>query len=226
MKRDSDMFETKGLSPAQEDSWWRVFDPVSRLLFDIRKETKIWMKRDLCIWDQHMWKETQTCMKLTCMKLKDCRPPKEILGGGFSTPYPIFCLIYENRLKYTCKEAWMCTNLKNFRHGRCRFSADLLFLWLCGNLFDYRALHVWQCIAACCNALQCVALCCSDKGDTRWRRLIGCLKLQVIDRKRATNYRALLQKMTYKDKASYGSLPPCICLITAPWYFAERCSVV
>jgi hypothetical protein len=51
---------------------------------------------------------------------------------------------------------------------------------------------------------------------TGWRRPIGCLKLQVIFRKRATNYRALLRKMTYtdkrrmtcKDKASYTSLPP------------------
>jgi len=46
--------------------------------------------------------------------------------------------------------------------------------------------------------------------DTGWRRLIGCLNLQVIFRKRATNYRALWRKMTYKDKASYGSSPPCI----------------
>jgi len=38
---------------------------------------------------------------------------------------------------------------------------------------------------------------------------IGCLKLQVSFRKRATNYRALLQKMTSKDKVSYGSWPPC-----------------
>ena len=38
---------------------------------------------------------------------------------------------------------------------------------------------------------------------------IGCLKLQVIFRKRACNYRALLRKMTYEDKASYGSSPPC-----------------
>jgi len=37
---------------------------------------------------------------------------------------------------------------------------------------------------------------------TGWPRLIGCLKLQVIFRKRATKYRALLLKMTYKDKAS------------------------
>jgi len=45
---------------------------------------------------------------------------------------------------------------------------------------------------------------------TGWRRPIGCLKLQFIFRKRATNYRALLRKMTYKDKASYGSSPICI----------------
>ena len=46
-------------------------------------------------------------------------------------------------------------------------------------------------------------------SNTGWRRLIGCLKLQVIFRKRATNYRALLRQMTYEDKASYDSTPPC-----------------
>jgi len=44
---------------------------------------------------------------------------------------------------------------------------------------------------------------------TGWRRPIGCLKLQVIFRKRATNYRTFLRKMTHKDKASYGSSAPC-----------------
>jgi hypothetical protein len=48
----------------------------------------------------------------------------------------------------------------------------------------------------------------SDK-PTGWQRPIGCLKLQIIFRKRATNYRALLRKMTYEDKTSYGSSPPC-----------------
>ena len=43
---------------------------------------------------------------------------------------------------------------------------------------------------------------------TGWRGPIECLKLQVIFRKRATNYRALLRNMTYKDKASYHSTPP------------------
>jgi len=46
--------------------------------------------------------------------------------------------------------------------------------------------------------------------STGWRRCIGCLKLQVSFRTRATNYRALLWKMTSKDKASCGSSPPCM----------------
>ena len=41
------------------------------------------------------------------------------------------------------------------------------------------------------------------------RRLIVCFRLQVIFHKRATNNRALLQKMTTKDKAPYESSPPC-----------------
>ena len=45
---------------------------------------------------------------------------------------------------------------------------------------------------------------------TGWRRLIRRHKLQVIFRKRATTYTALLQEMTYKNKASYDSTPPCI----------------
>jgi len=56
-------------------------------------------------------------------------------------------------------------------------------------------------------------------SDTRRRRPMGCLKLQVIFRKRATNYRALLRKMTYGNKASYGSSPPC----TAHLFWKEFC---
>jgi len=42
----------------------------------------------------------------------------------------------------------------------------------------------------------------------------GCLKLQVIFRKRANNYRALLREMTSEDKASYGSFAPCKHILT------------
>ena len=46
--------------------------------------------------------------------------------------------------------------------------------------------------------------------STGCRRLIGLFKLQTVFRKRATKHRSLLRKMTYKDKAFYGSSPPCI----------------
>jgi len=46
------------------------------------------------------------------------------------------------------------------------------------------------------------------QSSTGWRRLIGSPKLQIIFHKRATKYRSLLRKMTYKDKGSYESSPP------------------
>jgi len=56
-----------------------------------------------------------------------------------------------------------------------------------------------------------------------WRRPIGCLTLQVISHKRAINYTALLRKMTYKDKASYGSPPPYIWHIWCEIFFFVKC---
>jgi len=48
-----------------------------------------------------------------------------------------------------------------------------------------------------------------DTLCTGWRRLIGSPKLQISFHKRATKYRSLLREMTYKDKGSYESSPPC-----------------
>ena len=54
---------------------------------------------------------------------------------------------------------------------------------------------------------------------TGWRRrLIGSPKLQIIFHKRATKYRALLLKMTCKDKGSYESSPPCIMIHLYVWH--------
>ena len=55
----------------------------------------------------------------------------------------------------------------------------------------------------------------ADALETGWRRPTGCLKLQVIFCKRATNYRALLRKMISKDRAYYGSSTPCMTDTTA-----------
>jgi len=51
---------------------------------------------------------------------------------------------------------------------------------------------------------------CWHDFPTGWRRLIGSPKSQIIFHKRATKYRSLLRKMTYKDKGSYESSSPCI----------------
>ena len=58
---------------------------------------------------------------------------------------------------------------------------------------------------------------------TGWRRLIGSPKLQIIFHKRATKYRSLLWKTTYKDKGSYESSPPCsVWCILCMWYSVVR----
>jgi len=56
-------------------------------------------------------------------------------------------------------------------------------------------------------------------SSTGWRRLIGSPKLQIISHKRATKYSSLLRRMTYKDKGSYESSPPCI----SHMYFKNVC---
>jgi len=69
---------------------------------------------------------------------------------------------------------------------------------------------------------------------TEWRRPIGSLKSQVIFRKRATNYRALLRKMTYKDNASYDSTPlfitwdvlQCVAIYCSVWRCGLEISVL
>jgi len=55
----------------------------------------------------------------------------------------------------------------------------------------------------------------------KWRPT-GCLKLQVIFRKRTTNYRDLLRKMTCKDKVSCGSSPPCIIIAWYLWRYVTK----
>ena len=62
--------------------------------------------------------------------------------------------------------------------------------------------------------------------DIGWQRTKGCLKTQVIFRKRATNYKALLRKMTHRNKASYESSPLCIMEMTIeiPFQKALQCT--
>ena len=89
-------------------------------------------------------------------------------------------------------------------HFGCWTKKHFVFLML---LKKAARLH-WLCF---CNVVH------NTFGTTGWRRPIGCLKLQVIFGERATKYRALLRKMIYEDKISYGSTPPCsICALRHP----------
>jgi len=70
-------------------------------------------------------------------------------------------------------------------------------------------------ISVCTSVIACMSVdvracmfVCNTYVNTGWRRPTGCLKLQGIFRKTATNCRALLRKMTYEHKASYDPTPP------------------
>ena len=56
------------------------------------------------------------------------------------------------------------------------------------------------------------SICINTRGTKTmvWPRLMGSPKLQIIFHKRATKYRSLLQKMTYKEKGSYETWPLCM----------------
>ena len=71
--------------------------------------------------------------------------------------------------------------------------------------------------------------CCTAPHTTGWRRLIGSPKLQIIFHNRATKYRALLLKMTYKDKGSYESSPPCTTFTAIPQWMLQcvvQCNII
>ena len=93
----------------------------------------------------------------------------------------------------------------------CIYFILTAYVWQFVSIFVV-CMYVFYCTHAECNVRMCTTKtptnCCKNK---EWRRRIGGLMLWVSFRKRATNYRALLQKMTFEDKASYGSWPPCSC---------------
>jgi len=68
------------------------------------------------------------------------------------------------------------------------YDGTIVCMHVCMFVFLYVCVYVWI----------------DDGRHARVAKTIGCLKLQVIFHKRATNYRALLREMTYKDKACYA----------------------
>jgi len=81
-----------------------------------------------------------------------------------------------------CKYTWICIRMQIFQ-----------YTFTCMHIYVHA--YTYSSIFTC--------------TDTGWRRLIGSRKMQIIFHKRATKYRSLLQKMTYKNRGSYESSPPC-----------------
>jgi len=98
------------------------------------------------------------------------------------------------------------------------------------HIYIYIYIYIYTCIHVCIhtyiyidtNMCQCIYI----YTSTGWRRLIGSPKLQIIFHKRATKYRAILQKMTYKDKGSYESSPPCTYRCMHSYIYVYMCSHV
>jgi len=100
------------------------------------------------------------------------------------------------------------THLYSSTSGRRRYVRPAC---LCVRTYVHTYVYVYACMHvseyACIQNISCALLCLPCTG---WRRLIGSHKWQIIFHKRATKYRSLLREMTYKNKGSYESSPPCI----------------
>ena len=94
-----------------------------------------------------------------------------------------------------------------------------VYRWPAGN-FSEILKNFWEILRNCASEYSHFWWSVPASASTGWRRLIGSPKLQIIFQKRATKYKLLLRKLTYKDKGSYESSPPCIHQTNLEW---QRC---
>jgi len=131
-----------------------------------------------------------------------CKWPSHLYSDTYYTKahvQQLRTLSFVRTLSHTHTTALRCTRRHTHIHAYT-YSRIHIFTHTNIHAYTYSRIHIFT------RTL-------SEIPDTGWRRLIGCLKLQVLFGKRATNCRALL-RMTCKDKASCRSSPRC----TSWWY--------
>jgi len=106
-------------------------------------------------------------------------------------------VIYSLYLQYACMSSTRVICIYAMHISQYTYHIYTYCVYMCTA-----DMHTAVCILHICSMHVCNA-------HTGWRRLIGSPKLQIIFHKRATKYRSLLRKMSYKDKGSYESWPPC-----------------
>jgi len=122
---------------------------------------------------------------------------------------------------YTCVYVWcVCVTFGLYHRSPCVCCVCYRVIYMCVCMYIYIYICLCICVSVSvsvshlsCHWSSCVNYVCYRVIymyiDTGWRRLIGSPKSQIIFHKRATKYRSLLRKTTYKDKGSYESSPPC-----------------
>jgi len=129
-------------------------------------------------------------------------------------------------LKYKCKETWYKFKFAN-AHWNLHFSPMVCACFYKHTSWLFVCMHTYVC-AQMRGFLFCTSMRVSYMyvyHTTGWQRLMGSPKLQIIFQKRAIKYRSLLRKMTYKDKGSYESSPPCtVCCVCSMCVSVLLCS--
>jgi len=145
------------------------------------------------------WVEFHVCMRHVTHMNESCHTyPRDMshfwLGEG--TPLYATRSTYEWVMSHIC--TWHVTYNMSL-YVTCIFANHVA---VCDMYFRHpvQSIEIFEYLNACYSRY--VVLVPDATKVTGWRRPIGCLKLQVIFRKRATNYRTLVRKMTHKYKGS------------------------
>jgi len=116
----------------------------------------------------------------------------------------IHICMYTSLMSSALRTGFICIHIHVFTH-------TCIYIHLYPCMYVHTHLHVPISDVMCYtyrfywNTYTCIHM------YTGWRSLIASPQLQIIFHKRATKYRPLLRKMTYENKGSYESSPPCVC---------------
>jgi len=179
-------------------------------LVHTRDMTRPYMSHTCDMTRSYMWHASCMCVTWLVHMCDICMPwllhmcamtPSCVRHGVFTCYCGVFSAYMYKWLVHVCDTCmtWFLQMCDMAPSCVCHDSFVCVTCLIHLRLWHFPSLYVWH------NSFTCVTW----LLRTGWRRLIRSPKLQVIFRKRATNYRAVLWKVTYKDKASYESSPPC-----------------
>jgi len=167
----------------------------------------------VCVYTKIVLRVCSTIVLRVCVCVYDC-----ILCV---CPYDCILRVYVLGLYCVCVYTRIVLRVYMLRLFHVCVCACIIVLCVCVCMYNRMmcvcALYCIMCVCILrlchvCVSMIALCVCVHYHYLTKWRRCTGCLRLQVTFRKRATNHRALLRKMTSNAKASCGSSPRCTCV--------------